>query len=164
MSEQRVEKNKLVTFTYVIQNEHGEILEQSDIPLGYLHDKDDRMFPKVIREMEGHAVGDTVEVTLPPEEGFGERDPSLTYSDQLENVPLEFQQIGAEAVFRNDAGETVTMRVTSIENGIIMLDGNPPFAGKTVVFKIKITGIRDATEQEVGAGQPADQMQMPSLH
>lgn len=138
MSEQRIEKNKVVTFTCVIQDDQGEILEQSDLA--------------------------QLEVTLPPEEGFGERAPLLTWSDEIENVPPEFQQIGAEAMFRNDAGETVTMRVTGIDNGIIMLDSNSPFAGKTVIFRITTTGIRDATEQEVGAGQPADQMQMLSLH
>lgn len=164
MSDQQVQKNRVVTFTYVIADENGEILEQSDIPVSYLHDRDERMFPKIVRELEGHHVGELVEVTLPPEEGFGHRDPTLTYADDLENVPPEYQQLGAEATFQSDRGETVTMRVTEIKDGRIVLDGNPPFASKTVVFRIKIIGIRAASEQEMGAGEPAEQMPMPALH
>ncbi|MFP3875022.1 MAG: peptidylprolyl isomerase [Thiohalophilus sp.] len=155
MAEQRVEKNKIVTFVYTITDENGEVLEQTDIPHDYLHDRDERMFPKVMQALEGHQVGDVVKVTLTPEEGFGQYDPGLTFSDDLSNVPREYQRLGAEATFQDAAGESVTMRVTRIEDGRIEFDGNPPFVGKTVVFMINILGIRDATEQESGTGQPA---------
>ena len=35
MSGQHIEKNKVVTFTYVIKDETGSVQEQSDIPLSY---------------------------------------------------------------------------------------------------------------------------------
>lgn len=155
MSEQ-VQKNKMVTFVYSIADEKGEILEQSEIPHSYLHDQDARMFPKVMRELTGHKVGDAVEITLSPDEGFGYHDLALTYTDELKNVPPEYQRLGAEAQFRDAAGESMTMRVTRIENGQIELDGNPPFVGKTVVFSINILEIRDATEREISAGRPAE--------
>ncbi|MDZ7803302.1 FKBP-type peptidyl-prolyl cis-trans isomerase [Thiohalophilus sp.] len=166
MAEERVEKNKIVTFVYTITDEAGEVLEQSDIPNDYLHDQDERMFPRVMEALEGHQVGDTVTVTLTPEEGFGHYDPSLTFSDDLKNVPKEYQRIGAEAEFRDDTGQAVTMRVTSIENGRIELDGNPPFVDRTVVFIINILGIRDSSAQEVDSGQPVEpaQTSKPTLH
>jgi len=165
MAEERVEKNKIVTFVYAITDENGEVLEQSDVPHDYVHDQDERMFPKVIRALEGHQVGDAVKVTLTPEEGFGHYDPGLTFSDDLQNVPREYQRLGAEATFNDAAGESMTMRVTRIEDGRIEFDGNPPFVGKTVVFIINILGIRDATGQESGTGQPAnDATQKPTLN
>ncbi|HFQ13549.1 MAG TPA: peptidylprolyl isomerase [Gammaproteobacteria bacterium] len=153
MAEQRVGKNKVVTFTYLIMDETGQVQEQSDIPMSYLHGGDDRIFPAVMQAMEGREVGETVEIVLPPKEGFGEYDPTLTYRDRIENVPPEFRRIGAEAEFRNDAGESVTMTVVKMENGEIMLDGNHPFAGKTMTFKVNITAIRDAAEEEVRTGK-----------
>lgn len=167
MTEQRVEKNKVVTFDYAIADENGTILEQADVPQNYLHDQDARMFPRVMQALEGHQVGDVVKVTLSPEEGFGHYDPELTFPDDLNNVPVEYQRIGAEAEFRDEAGQTLTMRVTRIENGRIELDGNPPFVDQTVVFIINILDIRDANEQEVGRGQPAGQpstASTPTLH
>ncbi|MDZ7661404.1 FKBP-type peptidyl-prolyl cis-trans isomerase [Thiohalophilus sp.] len=165
MAEERVEKNKIVTFVYTITDEAGEVLEQSDIPHDYLHDQDERMFPRVIQALEGHQVGDVVKVTLTPEEGFGHYDPGLTFSDDMKNVPREYQRLGAEATFNDAAGESVTMRVTRIEDGRIEFDGNPPFVGKTVVFIINILGIRDASEQGIGTGQPTDApTQKPTLN
>jgi len=153
LSEQVVEKNKVVTFTYMIMDESGSVQEQSDIPMSYLHGADERMFPAVMAAMEGHRVGDQVEIVLSPKEGFGEYDPSLTYRDKIENVPPEYRQIGVEAEFGNDAGETVSMTVVKVENGEVMLDGNHPFAGKTMTFKVNISAIRDAAEEEARTGK-----------
>jgi len=152
MSDQVVAKNKVVTFTYIILDESGSVQEQSDIPMSYLHGGDDRIFPAVMTAMEGHQVGDKVEIVLPPKEGFGEYDPSLTYRDKIDNVPPEYQQIGSEAEFKNETGETVKMTVVKVENGEVMLDGNHPFANKTMTFKINITAIRDAADEEVRTG------------
>lgn len=156
MTEQTVTKQKVIAFTYVILDENRSVQEQSDLPMSYLHGIDGKMFEKVEAELEGKKVGDVVEVTLEPAEAFGERDPSLTYSDSLENVPPEFQQIGVEAKFENEAGEQVSMTVTKIENGQITLDGNHPYAGRRMTFKVTVMEIRDATLEEVGLGEVVD--------
>jgi len=107
-------------------------------------------------------VGDTVEVTLTPEEGFGKRDPQLTYTDELENVPPEFQHVGAEVEMLNDQGESMKFTVTHIENGTLTVDGNHPMAGKEITFHIGVIGIRDASPDEITNGINA--MEMPVLH
>ena len=147
-----VDHQKVVTFIYSILDQDGSMLEQSDLPLSYLHGIDGRMYEKVEQAMTGKKPGEEIRVDLPPEEGFGERDPGLTYSDAVENVPAEFHQVGAEAEFEDPEGERITMIVTKIENGQITLDGNHPYAGKTVIFVIKITDIRDATADEISRG------------
>lgn len=153
---QTVAPQTVVSFTYVILDNEGKLLEQSDLPLSYIHGVDGKMYPKVEQALAGTAIGDEVEVELSPAEGFGEPDPELIYVEQLENVPAEFQHIGTEAMFENDEGETITMKVTKIEDGELTLDANHPFAGKTVVFKIKVVDLREATAQEIGTGEVAD--------
>ena len=160
-AEQIVSKYKVVTFTYVIQDEQDEqILEQSDVPMSYIHGVDGKMYPSAERSMEGAKIGDTIAVSLPPEEGFGYPDPDLMHVAKVETVPDEFCRIGAEAMFQNEQGDQITMKVTKIANGEVTLDGNHPFAGKTVVFKMTVIGIRDATEMEIGTGEVVD-MQGP---
>lgn len=155
-----VRPQTVVTFAYSILDTDGRILEQSDLPIAYLHGIDGKMYPSAEKAVDGARVGDVVECTITPEEGFGYPDPDLMYSDSLENVPAEFHRIGAEAMFENENGDTITMTVRKIEDGQITLDANHPFAGKTVVFKIKVLGVRDATEQEIGSGEVID-MQGP---
>ena len=147
-----VAKHKVVSFTYCILNEKGEVEEQSDIPMEYVHGTDERVFPLVIEAMEGAKIGDIKEIILEPLDGFGVYDESKTFRDKIENVPSEYQVVGAEASFKNDDGQELKMKVTSVENGEVLLDGNHPFAGRTMIFKITVKGIRDATVDEVESG------------
>ena len=148
----RVEKNIVVSFTHSILNDKGQTEEISDVPMEYVHGADQRVFPLVIEAMEGVKVGDTKEIILEPLDGFGVYDENKTYHDKLENVPPEYHKVGAEASFKSEEGQELKMKVVSIENGEVFLDGNHPFAGKTMTFKITVKAIRDATEEEVNTG------------
>jgi FKBP-type peptidyl-prolyl cis-trans isomerase SlyD len=162
MNEPFVGRNKVVAFTYSIVDESGDVLEQSDIPISYVHGGKHDLFEKVEAAMEGCVVGDVVEVSLTPEEGFGAHDESLTYSDDIENVPPEFRRLGAEVEMMNDRGDARKFVVTRIENGKLTVDGNHPMAGKVITFNIRVVDIRDATEEEIRNGVPP--MPMPVLH
>ena len=109
---------------------------------------------EIERELEGLAVGESVEVTLAADEAFGQPNPDLTYTDAIENVPPEFRQVGAEATFQNERGETRTMTVTRVADGQVVLDGNHPLAGKTITFHVTVADNRDATPAEIASGTP----------
>ena len=101
----KIEKCKVVSFTYQIIDGHGKLFEQSDIPLEYIHGKDNEMFVKVEQALEGKRPGDSVEVTLNPEEGFGQPNSNLCFTDDIENVPPEFRFVGARPTFQNAQGD-----------------------------------------------------------
>ncbi len=163
MAEAVVGNNKAVYITYSILDERGEVMEQSDVPIGYVHGADSGLFEQVEEALTGARVGDRVEVTLPPEQGFGPHDPNLTFTDDIENVPPEYRYVGAEVEFQNERGESKTFRVSRIENGKLTVDANHPFAGKTVRFVVTVVAVRDATPEEIRAGRP-DQGGPPTLH
>ncbi len=157
MNKDIVSKHKVVTFTYVIMDDaDGSVLEQSDLPMSYLHGVDGKMYPKAEKALAGKTIDEAVEVVISPEEGFGYPDPEMMHVEKIDDVPPEYRHIGAEAMFENEQGESITMKVTKIENGEITLDANHPFAGKTVKFKIKVIALRDATKQEIGTGEVVD--------
>ena len=149
MTEQRIAATKLVTLTYRITDTEGAVLEQNDMPVSYLHGGYSDMFEKVERALEGKVTGDVVEVTLAPSEGFGDHDPNLTFTDDIENVPPQFRRIGAEVQMENEVGDPRIFLVTKIENGQLTVDCNHPFAGKTVHFRIEVMSVRDATSDEL---------------
>ena len=155
MNEQTVKKHKVVSFTYCLTNSAGEVIEQNDVPMSYVHGEDQHIFEEVTQAMEGKEIGDEFTVTMQGS-AFGEYDPDKTFSDSIENVPEEFQQIGAEATFKNEQGEQLTMRVVKIENGTVFMDGNHQFAGQALTFHIVIKDIRDALAQEIKSGQAVD--------
>lgn len=150
-----ITRNKVVDITYLIKDESGTAIEQNDVPVSYLHGVQGDLLPVLEKALDGKKPGDSVEVEVPPSEGFGEHDPDLTFTDQIDNVPQEYRRIGAQAQFQNENGDTRTFVVSKIEGDQITLDGNQPFAGKTVTFVVNVKAIRDASEQELAEGRPS---------
>jgi FKBP-type peptidyl-prolyl cis-trans isomerase SlyD len=151
-----VTRNKLVYITYSILDSRGMVVEQHDIPVGYVHGATSGILPAIEAAVDGRKVGERVEITLSPEEGYGQRDESLVFVDDLENVPPQFRRVGAEVMFENEAGETKVFYVTAIEDGKLTLDGNPSLAGQSVTCLVNVTDIRDATPEEIRNGRPLD--------
>ena len=159
MSDKVVEKNKVVTFKCTILDDQDNIVERNDAPMSYVHGGEATDFLEDMQVMDGAKVGDTRRVTINAAQGFGEYDESLVIRDKLENVPVDYHKVGTVCSFQNDKGEPMSFVVKSIENGDIVFDGNHPYAGKTMTFKMTITDIRDATVDEIGSGRPVEYQQ-----
>ena len=52
MSDQRVGKHKAVFFTYSITDDQGNMLEQNDLPMGYIHGAESGIIGKVEAALE----------------------------------------------------------------------------------------------------------------
>jgi FKBP-type peptidyl-prolyl cis-trans isomerase SlyD len=147
-----ITKDKVVSLTYAIRDEQGETFEYTDVPVNYVHGGKNDLFQKVEQELEGKTVGDKIEVTLSPDEGFGQHDPGLTFSDDIDNVSPELRKVGAQLEAQNASGDKLQFVVTRIEDDKLTVDGNHPLAGQTVKFLVEVKGLRDATEQEASTG------------
>jgi len=155
--------NKLVYITYSILDARGMVVEQHDVPVGYVQGANSGILPAIESAAAGRKVGERIEIPLPPEEGYGLRDESLVFVDDIDNVPPEFRRVGAEVMFENEAGETKVFYVTSIEDGKLTLDGNPSLAGQSVTCLVNIIDVRDATPEEIRNGRPLD-VQTGTVH
>ena len=151
-----VTQNTLVYITYSILDERGMVVEQYDIPVGYVQGANSGILPAIESAVAGRKVGERIEIKLSPEEGYGLRDESLVFTDDIDNVPPQFRRIGAEVMFENASGETKVFYVTAIEDGQLTLDGNPSLAGQTVTCLVNVVDIRDATPEEIHNGRPLD--------
>lgn len=155
MTDERIEADKVVQINYKILDQDGSVLELMDMPIDYMHGRDSGLFQQIEEALEGCTAGDRVSVTLAPEEAFGQPDPELVITDDLQNVPSEFQELGKEVDFQSDQGDVKTFTVTDISNGTLTVDGNHPLAGKTLTFVVEVTKVRDATPEELAEGTPA---------
>ena len=148
----KISQNKLVSLVYTITDDTDEVLECNDMPVRYIQGVNSQVIEKIEQALEGHQAGDMVHVTLTPEEGFGPYQPELTFTDDINNVPPEFHSIGAEVEFQNDHGERKIFRVSEIKDGKLTVDGNHPFAGKSITYIITVEEVREATASELANG------------
>lgn len=151
-----IKHNKVVYITYAILNNHQAVVEQHDVPVAYLHGGSGGLLPGIEVALEGHKVGERVELQLSPEEAYGVRDESLVFTDDIDNVPPQYRHVGAEVQFQNEAGETQAFYVTHIGDGKLTVDGNPALAGQTVTCLVNVMDIRDASAEEILRGIPED--------
>ena len=134
---------------YSLTNADGVVVrEAAGAPVTYLHGAG-LLFPKLENELASHVTGDIVTARLLPDDAFGKRNVDLVHQVPLDELPVgDTAEVGGSIIGQDEDGQEVTFTVTGIENGIVSLDGNHPFAGQSLVFEIEIQGIRDATEEE----------------
>ena len=148
-----IRSGKLVELTYkVTDRKSGHVLTRVEFPLGYVHGHNEVLAPSVHMQLEGKSAGDVIEVTIDGNQIFGPRDESLVFSDQIENVPEEYRQVGTSILMENDKGQTRSFLVTQMDDERLTVDGNNPLCGREVVFILEILTVRDATDAETKAG------------
>lgn len=148
MTKETAQPGKYISISYTITDEDGNVVEQHDLPIGFVYGSDTELIGGMDRAIAGKGAGDTVEVSMAPQDAFGEHDPELTFTDDLENVPPQFRHVGAEVQMQNESGETKTFYVSRIEDGKVTVDGNHPLAGKSLKVKVNILEVRDALPGE----------------
>jgi FKBP-type peptidyl-prolyl cis-trans isomerase SlyD len=147
-----VTKDKVVSLTYAIHDQNGKTFESTDVPVSYVHGGKSDLFEKIEQELNGKTVGDKIEVILKADEAFGQHNPDLTFTDDVDNMPPQLRRVGAQLEAQNANGDMLQFVVTNIKDGKLTVDANHPLAGQTVKFLVEVKGVRDATEQEVSTG------------
>jgi FKBP-type peptidyl-prolyl cis-trans isomerase SlyD len=136
----KISNQKLVSMTYSI-HEGTNLLENVDTPVSFIYGKETNLLPIVENSLKGKEKGNELTIEVSPELGFGEIDENLIFVDSTDNVPKEYSKIGMQIDFENDKGMKRKFRVTNIDKDKITFDGNHPFSGKTLVYKIKIIDV-----------------------
>ena len=154
----RITPDKVVGLRFRIVDEStGHLLQYGD-ELVYLHGGYGGAFPKVERAMEGRRVGDHIELTLAPEEGYGHHRSDLVLVLPSEEFAGEFLQTGTPVDGKLPDGRALTFTVAAISDGQVTLDANHPFAGKHLAFQFDVLEVRDSMEAERAAGFAFDGM------
>ena len=150
-----IENEKFVELNYrVIDNKTGDVLVTVEYPLGYVHGVNDVMSEDVTRALYGKRAGDVIEVPIDTVRLYGERDESLVFTDNIENVPEEYREVGMTITMENEKGESRNFIVTRCDDQTLTVDGNNPLCGREVTFMLEVLSVRDATDEEIELGGP----------
>jgi FKBP-type peptidyl-prolyl cis-trans isomerase SlyD len=152
-----IRAGKFVELTYQVTDRRtGHVLTRVEFPLGYVHGHNEILAPSVHAELEGRRAGDVIDVAIDGDRIFGPRDESLVFTDDIENVPQEYRQVGTSILMENDRGQTRSFLVTHLDDETLTVDGNNPLCGRDVLFTLQILAVRDATEDETCVGGAVD--------
>jgi FKBP-type peptidyl-prolyl cis-trans isomerase SlyD len=145
-------KDTVVSMTYVLTNDKGEILDQSgDEPFPYLHGHEN-IVPGLERALEGLAVGASKAVSVLPVDGYGAYDPQLKFQVPADKMGPEAPPLDAMVQLRDSSGHRMLARVVAADGVMVTLDANHPLAGETLNFQVTITEVRAALPEELAHG------------
>jgi FKBP-type peptidyl-prolyl cis-trans isomerase SlyD len=146
----QVGTNTVVSIDYTLSDDAGVVLDTSRgmEPLTYVHGVG-AIIPGLESALAGKGSGDKVQVTVEPDDGYGQRDLALIQTvarDQFRGaqdieVGMQFEAQGP------GGGRIVT--VVNVEGDRVTLDANHPLAGKTLHFDVEVVEVREATADEL---------------
>lgn len=153
----KIEEGKVVTLEFKIYDKNsGELLEDTKEvgPFFYIHGFGN-FVPTVEEALEGKEKGFSTTIFLTPETGYGDYDEDLIV-EMDKNEFVEFDDIyeGLDFIADMEDGSEQSFVITKIEDDVVTADGNHPFAGKDLKMDVTVTGVREATEEEIKHGHP----------
>lgn len=151
-----VTDGQVVIIQYTLKNDQGETLDSSvgSDPLPYLHGAGN-IVVGLENALSGKSVGDTVDVKVSPEEGYGLRDPASVQDVPRDSFPEDAQiEPGAQFMMHNDGGQAIPVWVVAVGSDTVTLDANHPLAGQALHFNVTIESTREPTEEEKTHGHP----------
>lgn len=145
--------NTVVTLDYRVVDSDGNLVDDGDNPLVYLHGGYGNIFEKIEQELAGQDVGFQKDIRLLPEEAFGEYDAELVEIEPREVFPDNIE-VGMqfERASDDDDEDGMLYTITDIAEGKVVVDGNHPLAGLALVFSCTVNAVRAATDEEIRHG------------
>ena len=141
----QISENAVVSIHYTLTNNAGETIDSSverGEPLAYLHGAGN-IIPGLENALVGKAAGDKLDVTVTPEEGYGERHEQLI--QQVPKTAFEGNEDNLQPGMQFQAqtpGGPQVVRVVEVGDETVTIDANHPLAGQTLHFDVEVVEIK----------------------
>ncbi|HWB79009.1 MAG TPA: peptidylprolyl isomerase [Nannocystaceae bacterium] len=151
----KVAPDTVVTLSYDITNQAGEIIESSDIsgPISFLAGRSG-MIPGLDKRLMGLDAGTEQTFEFPPEEAFGRVEDGPTRVIGRKEFPAGAKlEVGAEFEAGMGGGQTVKLRVIDSNADEVTVRLVHPLAGQRITMSVKVEAVRAATAAEKESGK-----------
>lgn len=150
-----ISQNQVVSILYEVkESQTNEVIDSNleSKPLEFLLGAG-QVISGLEKAVASAKKGDKLNLSIPPEDAYG-----IYQADFLQEVPKEqFEGIslqkGMTLFGQAEDGQTVQVIVKDFNDSIVMIDYNHPLAGKTLLFNVEITDVREATPDEILQGR-----------
>lgn len=152
-----IKEQCVVALTWTLKDTLGDTLDELQEPVEFLLGGND-LLPKIEAALQGHTVGDKVDLHLEPEDAFGDFDDQLLFLEPRALFPKDIEEgltiegTALPAGCHPDAPRNALYTIAEIYPAHVVLDGNHPLAGIAIRLHLKVEGVREATIEEVGRG------------
>jgi peptidylprolyl isomerase len=140
-----VNKGDVVQIHYTGRLEDGSVFDSSQDrePLRFVAGSG-QLIPGVSEAVLGMQEGEKKTVTVPPDKGYGLRNPALQQTVPRGDLP---DQVAAGDQLRAvHQGKEFPVWVSEVNDQTAKIDANHPLAGKTLTFDLEVVSVAPAAE------------------
>lgn len=137
-----ISEGKTVAITYTLTLDSGETVDSNvgAEPLTYTQGEEQLIFG-LEQALVGKKAGDSLKVSVPPEDGYGVVSEDALLEVPLEHLPEEARQLGAMLTAVGPEGQELQGVVTGIGESSATLNFNHPLAGEVLHFEVTILSV-----------------------
>jgi FKBP-type peptidyl-prolyl cis-trans isomerase SlyD len=148
----KVKRNCVVAIQYILKDDAGTVIDSSEgrEPLQYLHGNDN-LIPGLEKALEGLEAGKQIHVTIPPEEGYGLRNPAMVQEVPKHLFEGEKVEPGMQFQVQAEDGFHI-LTIAEVRDNVVVVDGNHPLAGVNLNFDVTVVSVREASPEEIAHG------------
>ena len=141
MSELTIGPGRKVTMHFAIKLEDGQIIDSNFDKNPVEFEVGDGNIPEGFESaLTGLKVGEHVELTIAPERGFGQHNPSNIQRMKRSDFKDMDLEPGLVVSFQEPGGEIPGV-VVEFDDKHVSVDFNHPLAGKTLTFEVKVLNV-----------------------
>ena len=145
-----IQKDSKVTFHYHLTDDQGQTIDRSDEePLSYIQGYQ-QIVAGLEQAMNGRSPGDSFQVQVPPELGYGLYDEDKCFSMERADLPEEIE-VGSILELEPDDSLPFIATIVNITDTEVEVDANHELAGQQLNFDIKIVEVKPALQKELKA-------------
>ncbi len=138
-----VEEGKTIGIEYTLTLDDKQVVDTNvgGQPLTYVQGSH-QIIPGLEKALEGMTVGDTKQVTVEPDEAYGQVIKEAIIEVDKSQMPEELWKVGAQVQAQGNDGRILRGKVVELKEKTALVDFNHPLAGKTLHFDVKILSIQ----------------------
>ncbi len=146
--------NRVVAIEYTLKGDDGEVIDSSSggEPLYYLHGHGN-IVPGLEEALTGKTVGEEVNVSVPPDKGYGARDESRVFEVPKTSLPNDLKPAkGMVLQMNSGTGGSLPVTIRKVKLHSVEVDANHQLADRTLHFSVTVKDVRKATKTEIEHG------------
>jgi FKBP-type peptidyl-prolyl cis-trans isomerase SlyD len=140
-----------VAFDYKLTLDSGEEVDSSPEgqPLGFITGSC-MIIPHLEKAIMGMTVGDSLKISIEPEDAYGQVNPELFHDVPRSHFPGDIE-LQPGMIFRHQGPQgSILGNIKEIKDeNTVIIDLNHPLAGEKLHFDVKIITVREPTAEEL---------------
>jgi len=140
----QIAADNTVFFHYSLIGEKGEVIETSreQEPLSFVVGQN-QIVPGLEKAMLGKSAGDKFQVKVKSDDAYGQWLDEKVYDVELQVFEgIENLEVGLMCQLTNEQNEQELVCVVEINDSVVTVDSNHPYAGLDIKFSVEIIDVK----------------------